>query len=106
MYQVQVGMYVAKKAEPHRPPNSFDPFSEEPSRLFNLIGDIKASGIDVVSPNLKHISAIGDTYIDLTKISETHSTIRIESYTGIGDLRILVPPNTRVKKGLFNKTTS
>lgn len=96
--QVNTVLPIASQKQATSP---FTPSPEEPSRFISLIGDIKAKGLEIASPSISHVSLIGDTFLDLRKIAETHPHLRIESYTGIGDLKILVPANTKVRKNLF-----
>lgn len=75
--------------------------SLESADAMTIIGDCHLSSADMTKPNAKVLRGIGDTVIDLRDVGHKFSNIRIESYSLIGDVRVLVPVNAKVKRKMF-----
>ncbi len=83
-----------------RPPSATPVYAEH-DRFITAIGNQNIVANDINSPSIKMLSAIGDSAIDLRQIATKHSHIVIESYSGIGNLKILVPANSIIKKSIL-----
>ena len=75
--------------------------SFEEADAMTIIGDCHLSSTDITKPNAKVFRGIGDTVIDLRDIGHKFEHVRIESYSLIGDVRVLVPVNAKVKRKMF-----
>lgn len=93
----------APSTRPDYSPSPAETFrrSFEELDFISLIGDRKINSTDVVKPNLKIVTGIGDTIVDLREVSYTHSFVRIEYFCAIGNLKIRVPHNAQVNKKMF-----
>ena len=68
--------------------------------FFNLIGDKKLYSSEITKPNIKIVTGIGDTLIDLRDVAHKFTNIRVESICVIGNVRIRVPHNAKVKRNV------
>ena len=73
----------------------------ESADAFTLIGDCHIAGIEVNKPNVKIVRGIGNSVIDLRDVGHKFGNIRVESYGLIGDIKVLVPANAKVKRKIF-----
>jgi|GEM_PF-3304072 len=93
----------APSTRPDYAPSPAETFrrSFEELDFISLIGDRKINSIDVVKPNLKIVTGIGDTIVDLREVSYKHSFVHIENFCAIGNIKIRVPHNAQVSKKMF-----
>jgi len=68
---------------------------------FSLIGDCHLSTVDLNQPNAKVLRGIGNTVIDLRDVGHKYGSVRVESYSLIGDVVLKVPMNAKVKRKMF-----
>ena len=101
-----------KKVVPNyqKPTGQFN-YSPSPAETFkqsiegvdflNIIGDRKITGLEINKPEVKSITIIGDTTVDLRDIYSKFTHIRIESYSAIGNLKVRVPHNAQISKNMM-----
>jgi hypothetical protein len=70
------------------------------SSFVNIIGNKQISSLDISEPTIELITGIGDTMLDLRDIGKKYTHIKITNYTLIGNLRIKLPANAQLKKGM------
>lgn len=79
------------------------PFTEgKKGSIFCLIGDRSISLQETKSAGINSYSAIGDTRIDLKKLTPESQPFTVKSYSLIGNVYVAVPPNTRIVKRFFS----
>jgi hypothetical protein len=85
-------------AEPRTDPA--EPFGE-PQYHFAVLGDRRVSADDLAGNDVRLISVIGDHVIDLSDM-RSGAVYEIQSYSLIGDTKIIVPPGVKVVKKMLS----
>ncbi|UZR92418.1 DUF1707 SHOCT-like domain-containing protein [Chondrinema litorale] len=115
--QINSLLPVVKGAQPSQgqepknyPPYRSAPYNSSPAEnirktfeeidFINIIGDKKLYSAEISKPNIKVVTGIGDTLIDLRDIAHKFTHIRIESICIIGNVRIRLPHNAKVKRNV------
>ncbi|MEM1135425.1 MAG: LiaF domain-containing protein [Bacteroidota bacterium] len=110
--QVNSLLPIAQQQE-QRPtfPSSTPNYAPSPAESFrksfenldhlNIIGDKRIYSTDITKPNIKVITVIGETFIDLREVALKFNHIKIENYCAIGSIKIRVPHNAQIKKNMI-----
>ena len=99
----KIPSYNRLMGQPEYRPSPAETFrqSVEGVDFLNVIGDRRITSLEINKPEIKGITIIGDSIIDLRDISNKFTQIRIENYCAIGNLKIRVPHNAQVSKNMM-----
>ena len=80
-----------------RPAGSPVPARQSSQTMGTLMGDITRTGSWQVAERTTLLMFLGDVRLDLREVLRPGETLEISTYTGLGDVKLVVPAGTRVE---------